>query len=64
MTGAYSNISTVVSAHQAGLTAAQLIPIAGQQVRSAEEALRLTQENLKAGTGLIVDVLQAEAAAD
>jgi outer membrane protein TolC len=56
--------AAVVSAHQASLTAAQLIPIAKQQVTSAEEALRLTQENLKAGTGLIVDVLQAEAAAD
>jgi len=55
--------AAVVSAHQASLTAAQLIPIAKQQVTSAEEALRLTEENLKAGTGLIVDVLQAEAAA-
>ena len=43
--------STVVSAHQASLTAAKLIPIAKQQVTSAEEALRLTKENLKAGTG-------------
>ena len=56
--------AAVVSAHQASLTAAQLIPIARQQVTSAEEALRLTQENLKAGTGLIVDVLLAEAAAE
>ncbi len=56
--------AAVVSAHQASLTAAQLIPIGKQQVTSAEEALRLTQENFKAGTGLIVDVLQAEAAAD
>lgn len=56
--------AAVVNAHQASLTAAKLIPIATQQVKSAAEALRLTQENLKAGTGLIVDVLQAEAAAD
>lgn len=56
--------AAVVSAHQASLTAAQLIPIAKQQVTSAEEALRLTQQNLKAGTGLTVDVLQAEATAD
>jgi outer membrane protein TolC len=37
----------------------QVIPIAKQQVTSAEEALRLTKENLKAGTGLTIDVLQA-----
>jgi outer membrane protein len=54
----------VVSAHQASLTAAKLIPIADQQVNFAEEALRLTQENLKSGTGLTVDVLQAQAIAD
>jgi len=56
--------AAVVSAHQASLTAAKVIPIATQQVTSAEEALRLTQENLKAGTGLTIDVLQAERAAD
>jgi outer membrane protein TolC len=54
----------LVSAHQASITAAKLVPIAAQQVSSAEEALRLTQQNLKAGTGLTVDVLQAEDAAD
>lgn len=54
----------VVSAHQATITAAKLIPIATQQVTSAEAALKLTQENLQAGTGLTVDVLQAQAAAD
>ncbi|MBL1258860.1 TolC family protein [Methylocystis sp. Sn-Cys] len=32
--------------------------------RSAEEALRLTQQNLLAGTGLLIDVLQAQGAAD
>ncbi len=56
--------ASVVSADQASRTAAQLIPIAAQQVTAAEEALRLTQENLKAGTGLTVDVLQAEGTAD
>jgi outer membrane protein TolC len=56
--------AAVVSAHQASITAAKLIPIAAQQVNSAAEALRLTQENLKSGTGLTVDVLQAENAAD
>jgi outer membrane protein TolC len=54
----------VVSAHQASITAAKLIPIALQQVSSAEEALRLTEQDLKSGTGLTVDVLQAQAAAD
>jgi outer membrane protein TolC len=56
--------SAVVSAHQASLTAAKLIPIATQQVTSAKEALRLTKENLKAGTGLTIDVLQAVDTAD
>jgi outer membrane protein len=56
--------ATLVSAHQASLAAAKLIPIATQQANAAEEALRLTQENLRAGTGLTVDVLQAEDAAD
>jgi outer membrane protein TolC len=56
--------AAVVSAHQASRTAAQLIPDAKEQVTSAEEALRLTRENLKTGTGLTVDVLQAEATAE
>jgi outer membrane protein TolC len=56
--------AAVVSADQASRTAAQLIPDAKKQVTSAEEALRLTQKNLKTGTGLTVDVLQAEATAD
>lgn len=38
-------------------------PIAVQQLAFAKEALRLTQESLKSGTGLTVDVLQAEDAA-
>jgi multidrug efflux system outer membrane protein len=56
--------AAVVTAHQASLTAAKLIPKAKQEVASAEEALRLTRENLKVGTGLIVDVLLAEDTAD
>jgi outer membrane protein TolC len=55
--------AAVVSAHQACITAAKLIPIAVQQLAFAKEALRLTQESLKSGTGLTVDVLQAEDAA-
>jgi outer membrane protein TolC len=56
--------AAVVSAHQASITAAKLVPIAAQEVASAEEALRLTQENLRAGTGLTIDVLQAQDAAE
>jgi outer membrane protein TolC len=50
----------VVGAQQASLTHAGLIPIAREQVEAAEEALRLAQANLKAGTMLLLDVLQAE----
>ena len=39
------------------------LPIARQEVASAEEALRLTQKNLQIGTGLTLDVLAAEDAA-
>lgn len=56
--------AAVVTAHQASLTAAKLIPKAKQEVTSAEEALRLTRQNLKVGTGLIIDVLLAEDTAD
>jgi len=56
--------AAVVTAHQTSLTAAKLIPRAKQEVTSAEEALRLTRENLKVGTGLILDVLLAEDTAD
>ena len=56
--------AAVVSSHQASITARKLIPMAKQQVTSAEEALRLTQKNLQAGTGLTIDVLQAQDAAD
>jgi outer membrane protein TolC len=56
--------AAVVSAHQASITAAKLIPIAGQEVAAAEEALRLTQQNLTTGTGLTIDVLQAQSSAE
>jgi outer membrane protein TolC len=56
--------AAVVTAHQASLTEAKLIPKAKQEVASAEEALRLTRESLKAGTGLLIDVLQAQESAD
>jgi len=56
--------AAVVSAHQASVTAAKLIPLAGQEVASAEEALRLTQQDLRTGTGLTIDVLQAEDTAE
>lgn len=56
--------AAVVAAHQASILAKKSIPIAQRQVKSAEEALRLTQKNLLAGTGLLIDVLQAQDAAD
>jgi len=56
--------AAVISADQATRTAAKAIPVASRQVASAEEALRLTQANLEAGTALTIDVLQAEDAAD
>jgi outer membrane protein TolC len=52
--------SQVVSAQQSSLSNAALIPIATEQVRSAEEALRLARANLEQGTLLLLDVLQAE----
>ncbi len=56
--------TSVVAAHQASILAKKAIPIARQQVKSAEEALRLTQQNILAGTGLLIDSLQAQDAAD
>jgi outer membrane protein TolC len=50
----------VVRAAQASTTQAKLIPIARRQVDSAQEALRLAQANLRAGTQLALDVLTAE----
>jgi OMF family outer membrane factor len=56
--------AAVVSAQQNSATNAKLIPVARQQLDSAQEALRLTEANLQAGTALVIDVLQAENAAD
>jgi outer membrane protein TolC len=50
----------VVISAQDSATNAGLIPIAKQQVTAAEEALRITQENFEAGTGLFLDLLQAQ----
>lgn len=50
----------VVTAQQASQTYAALVPIAREQIDSAGEALRLAESNLKAGTMLLLDVLQAE----
>jgi outer membrane protein TolC len=50
----------IVIAQQTGIINAALIPIAHQQVDSAEEALRLAQANLKTGTMLLLDVLGAQ----
>jgi outer membrane protein TolC len=60
----HKSLAQALTAHQASLTAAKLIPKAKQEVASAEEALRLTQKNLQAGTGLTIDVLQAQDTAD
>jgi outer membrane protein TolC len=56
--------AAVVAAQQTSLTSAKLIPMARQQVDAAQEALRLAQANLRAGTMLAVDVLQAQDAVD
>ena len=50
----------VLRAAQASTTQSKLIPIARRQVDSAQEALRLAQANLRVGTQLTLDVLQAE----
>ena len=56
--------AAVVSAQQNSVANAKLIPVALQQLNSAQEALRLTQTNLQAGTALVIDVLQAENAVE
>ena len=56
--------SSVVASQQTALTNKRTIPFAQQGVTAAEEALRLTQKNLEAGTGLTLDVLTAQDAAD
>jgi outer membrane protein TolC len=50
----------VVVSSQDSITYARLIPIAGKQVTAAQDALRVTQENFQTGTGLFLDVLQAQ----
>lgn len=50
----------VVSAAQASESQDQLLTLARQQVTSAEEALRLSKANLRAGTMTTLDVLQAQ----
>ena len=56
--------AAVVTAHQTSLIAKKKVPLAKQEAAYAEEALRLTQKNLEAGTGLTIDVLVALDAAD
>jgi outer membrane protein TolC len=50
----------VVVSSQDSITYAQLIPMAEKQVTAAQDALRVTQENFQTGTGLFLDVLQAQ----
>ena len=54
----------VVKAQLASRTTAQVLPIAAEQVQSAEEALRLSQSNLEHGNGLLLDVLQSQNGVD
>jgi outer membrane protein TolC len=54
----------VVRVSQASATNAKLVPMAKRQLAATEEALRLAQTNLRAGTMLTIDVLQAEDAVD
>ena len=56
--------AAVVSAQQASLTHAALVPVAQRQLEAAEQALKLAQANLRAGTLLTVDVLQTQNEAD
>lgn len=56
--------AAVVGAAQSSAANARLIPVARQQLESAQEALRLTRANLNAGTSLLLDVLQSENAAE
>lgn len=56
--------AAVVSAQQDSAANAQIIPVARRQLEAAQAALDLAQTNLRAGTMLTIDVLQAEDAAD
>lgn len=53
----------VVTASQASKANIQLVQLAGHQVEAADEALRLSQANLQAGTMTTLDVLQSQDAA-
>jgi outer membrane protein TolC len=59
----YRVAADVVSATQASKANHELIGLAHQQVLAAEEALRLTEANLRVGTVTTLDVLQAQDAA-
>jgi outer membrane protein TolC len=50
----------VVVSSQDSITYTRLIPIAEKQVTATQDALRVTQENFQTGTGLFLDVLQAQ----
>lgn len=56
--------AAVVTAHQSSLIAKKKVPLARQEAAYADEALRLTRKNLETGTGLTIDVLVAQDAAD
>ena len=56
--------AAVVSAQQDGTANAKIIPVARRQLDAAQAALDLARANLRAGTMLTIDVLQAEDAAD
>jgi outer membrane protein TolC len=56
--------AAVVTSHQTALTARKIIPFAQQEVTSAEEALRITLKNRETGTGLTLDVLITQDAAN
>jgi len=53
----------VITAAQASAAEDQLVALSRQQVASAQEALRLSEANLRAGTMTTLDVLQAQDAA-
>jgi len=54
----------VIAAQQSSRTNAALIPVARDQLDSAQEALRLAEANLKTGNVLLLDVLQSQDAVD
>ena len=50
----------VVQAMQDGRTNAELIPLADDHVKAAQEALRRVQEDYRTGTAILLDVLDAQ----